>query len=1077
MILATALCLALAIAGARQSSPRAMVNGELLNAPIKNVNGSLLLPMRAVFEALRAEVRWFQAERRITAVRGDVTVQLWIDRRAAIINDREIELAVPPTLIGGSTYIPLRFPAEAFGGKVEWLGPQRLAVVTIDPLIEVAVETIKNNPLPEIPLALAGVLIVNLEDDAGNSLVLRDRQTGELSTMTVPAGTPFARNGETATFADLRPGDLVEVTRDAAGIVLRVDAAYLLVSGKVAGFAESKLLLQNGAVYQVTPQARALDDRGNEVALADLQYGREVTLRLTPGTAMVWAITLPAPTPPPDPMRIAAISALDYTGPLKQGDTLNLQVIGTPGADRVTASVGNAVTDIELTEREPGIYTRKINLGPDLPPTIASITAVMKRGEQTGEARSEREIVIDQRKPVCETLDPTPAATLFDPNPVITAALSDDGSGIDPATVRLLVNGRDVTAGAEVNEQGIRYLARGLQAGVTKLRLEFADRAGNTASFDWQVTVQAPAEARETEIYAVAHDAARLLRQGDILTIRVNATPGADLVTAAVGNAITGVRLNEREPGRYVGEVTIGPDIVVNDAPVYASLREGNTVREAQSVQRVTIDTRPPQYTLYIPEAEETYSREYALGASFGDDDSGIDPRAVRLLLNGRDVTVWAAISDRDLRYNAVDLPIGVSTFRLELTDRAGNVTAREWQVVVLDKPPLILAVNHDAADMLKLGDELNIRVIGTPGADRAWARIGNAVTDIRLIEREPGRYSQRVTINEKVYAADIYVYAVLRRNGLDSEEVRAERRVTLDSEPPDCLTVTPKRDSIVYAPDTVIEATYRDGGTGIVPGRVKLLVNGLDVTAQATVSNSKVRYEARGLPIGAVKIELALEDRIGNVTRVEWPFNFQIPPAILEITHNADKTRNPGEALKIVARLSVKPAKLEWLFDDRVLGESITGDAAGVYTFLYTIKPADAAGKHKIGLRCTDNNGQTETVYAAALLSIAELKAKDLAITSPADKAKAPDSITITGVAAPNAGVRITVAGSSNVPLRPRETQVAQVVIKSDADGLWTTRPIALPKDRALQLFTVTAELLDANGNAVKKVSIRLKR
>jgi len=813
------------------------------------------------------------------------------------------------------------------------------------------------------------------------------------------------------------------------------------------------------------------------VALAELQHGREVTLRLTPGTAMVWAITLPAPTPAPDPMRIAAISVLDYNRPLKQGDTLNLQVIGTPGADRVTARVGDALTGIELTEREPGIYTSKITLGPDLPPTTASITAVMKLGDQTGEAQSERQIVIDVKKPVCDTLDPTPAAQLFDPDPVISAALSDDGSGIDPAAVRLLVNGKDVTAGAEVTERGIRYPARGLQVGVTKLRLEFADRAGNAEAFDWQVTVREPEEVREPEIYAVSHDAVRPLRQGDVLAIRVNATPGADRVTADVGNAITGIALAEREPGRYTGAVIIGQDIRLNNAPVYATLRDGNVVREAQSVQRVTIDTRPPQYTLQIPEAGETYSREYALDAFFSDDDSGIDPRAVRLLLNGRDVTARAAISDRDIRYNVVDLPIGVSTFRLELIDRAGNITAGEWQVVVREKPPLILAVNYDAANMLKLGDELNISVIGTPDADLALARIGNAITDIRLIEREPGRYSQRVTIDRKVSAVDIYVYAVLRRNGIDSEEVRGERPITLDAEPPECLTVSPKRDSIVYAPDATIEATFRDRGAGIVPGRIKLLVNGLDVSAQATISDDKLRFEARGFPLGTVKVELALEDRIGNVTRVEWPFTFQLPPAILEVTHNADKTRNPGEALKIVARLSIKPVKLEWLLDDLVLGESITGDAAGVYTFLYTIKPADAAGKHKIGLRCTGEAGQVETVYAVALLTIAEVKAKDLAITAPADKAKAPDSLTVTGIATPNTNVRITVAGSSNGPLRTHETQVAQVTLKSDADGLWTTQPIALPKDRVLQLFTVTAELLNANGNAVKKVSITLRR
>jgi hypothetical protein len=919
VIIAVILSLAPQVAGAQERVPRAMVNGVLLDAQIHNVSGSLLLPMRAVFEALGAKVRWFPAARQITAARGNVTVQLWIDRRVAIVNDREVTLAVPPTLIDGSTYVPLRFPAEAFGGKVEWWAPQRLAVVTIDPLVEVAAPPADDPPPPAEPAMLTGVLIAR----DGDNLVLREQQAGELRTVTVPADAAITRNKEAAALADLLPGDLLEVTRDAAGEISGVDAAYLLVSGKAAGFAEGKLLLQDGSLFQLNPHARVLDAQGSVVPLGDLSHGLEVTLRLTPGTIMIWGITVPPPTPAPDPVQIAGVP----------GDLPPVREIDDPVAERA------AVVEVAVIK-------------PDEP-------------------------------------DPMPE--------------------------------------------------------------------------------------REPEIFAVLHDADRPLRRGDTLAIRVVATPGADRVIAGVGNAITGIELSEREPGRYEGEVTIGSDIRLNNAPVFAALRHGEVIREAESVERVTVDTLPPQYSLQIPEAAETYRRDYALGASFGDDETGID--AVRLLLNGRDVTSLAVISDRDIRYHALDLPIGVSTFRLELFDRAGNMTSREWQVVVREKPPLVLSVSHDARGLLKRGDALTIRVIGTPGAIEARARIGDALTNIRLLEREPGRYYQRVTINEKVYATDVYVYALLHQNGLDSEEVRSELRVTLDGEPPECLTISPQRGAVVYTPNPVIEATYRDRGTDIVPGRVRLRVNGRDVTAQAIVSNHKIRYAAQGFPLGTVTVELTLEDRAGNVTRVDWTFSLQLPPAILEVSHDAAKPLNPGEALKITARLSVKPAKLEWLLGDRVIGEAPAGAGAGIYTFLYTIKPADAAGKHKIGLRCTTEDGKTETTYAGALLTIAALKAKDLAISAPGDKAKSPNPLTVAGVAAPNARVRVTVTGSSILPILRKETQVAQVTVNTDGDGLWTTQPIALPADKAIKQFTVTAELLDENGNVVKKATIRLTR
>jgi len=36
---------------------------------------------------------------------------------------------VPPVLLGGSAYVPLRFPAEAFGGTVRWDGLTKTAFI------------------------------------------------------------------------------------------------------------------------------------------------------------------------------------------------------------------------------------------------------------------------------------------------------------------------------------------------------------------------------------------------------------------------------------------------------------------------------------------------------------------------------------------------------------------------------------------------------------------------------------------------------------------------------------------------------------------------------------------------------------------------------------------------------------------------------------------------------------------------------------------------------------------------------------------------------------------------------------
>ncbi|MHB0939412.1 MAG: copper amine oxidase N-terminal domain-containing protein [Armatimonadota bacterium] len=1069
------LLFSLGLAIAQGTAPRVSVNGALLNAPIKEVRGSLLLPMRAVFEALQAEVRWFPAARQITATRGSVTVQLWIDRNVAIVNDQEITLKVPPTLIDGTTYVPLRFPAEAFGGDVAWMGAQRLAVVTIAPLAPEI--TVENTVPPALAKEITGVLITHAATRDGESLVIREPQAGELLTETIPAGTALTRNREAAAFADLQPGDLMVITRDAAGKVLGVSASYQLIDGKVAGFAESKLMLQDGAVYQVSPQAQAQDARGNAVALADLRNGQQVTLRVTPGTTMIWGITVPPVMPAPDPVQIVSVGALDYSRPLRKGDTLTLLVTGPPGADKVTARLGETITGIELVEREPGKYLRQITLGADLPVTEAPLIALFRKGTDTREVQSAGKILIDQTAPVCRLLDPSPDTPIFDTNPVIMAAIDDDGAGIDLRTVRLLVNGKDVTANAEVAEHSVRYSAKGLPYGTSRFRLEMADRAGNATAQDWQLEIRRPQPEQEPEIYAVYHDAMRPLRRGDMLTIRVTATPRADRVTAGVGTAITNIDLTEREPGRYFGTVTIDRDIRVSNVPVYATLRDGNAVRQAESVQRLSVDTRPPQFAVLTQEPAETYARDYPIGLSFSDEDSGVDLRAVRLLLNGRDVTNLATISDREIRYNAVDLPYGTSTFRLEVYDRAGNVSTREWQVVVREKPPLVFSVTHDANTMLKHGDTLTIRVIATADADEVWVRVGNTITNIRLTEEKPGRYMRQITIKDDIHADDVYIYAVAHRNGLDSEEIRSERRVTIDSEDPRCTSFSPRRGATLEDLTPTIEASYQDDGTGVVPGKVKLLVNGQDVTAQATVTERHIKYAPQNLAFGTVSVVLTLEDKVGNSSRTEWSFTLKEPPAISEVTHSASKTLDPGDTVKITAKLNITPARLEWLLDDTVISQEMNG-GNGTYSVSYTIKPADPAGKHRVGLRCTKGNGQAKTMYAGSGLTIAEIKSKDLTITSPDNGSRAGSSVTVAGVAAASAQVRVTITSIATVAhIREESAQVAQVTAKTNADGLWSTGSINLPDKPKRLSFTITAELLDANGNVTKTATVKISR
>jgi len=84
--------------------------------------GRLLVEMRAPMQLLGYTVTWTAEEERVDAVRGDLTVTMWMDEAETLVNDETIMLDVPPRLMWDRTFVPLRFVAESVGAQVEYLG-------------------------------------------------------------------------------------------------------------------------------------------------------------------------------------------------------------------------------------------------------------------------------------------------------------------------------------------------------------------------------------------------------------------------------------------------------------------------------------------------------------------------------------------------------------------------------------------------------------------------------------------------------------------------------------------------------------------------------------------------------------------------------------------------------------------------------------------------------------------------------------------------------------------------------------------------------------------------------------------
>ncbi|MCL2200527.1 MAG: stalk domain-containing protein [Oscillospiraceae bacterium] len=94
------------------------------------INGRTMLPMRAIFEAMGAEVEWRGETQTATARKGDTTVVLTVGSTSPTVNGVVVPIDQVGVIVAGRTLAPLRFVAEAFGGTVRWDNATRTAAIT-----------------------------------------------------------------------------------------------------------------------------------------------------------------------------------------------------------------------------------------------------------------------------------------------------------------------------------------------------------------------------------------------------------------------------------------------------------------------------------------------------------------------------------------------------------------------------------------------------------------------------------------------------------------------------------------------------------------------------------------------------------------------------------------------------------------------------------------------------------------------------------------------------------------------------------------------------------------------------------
>ena len=118
-----------------QGKTQAYVNKApiIVDPPPTNVSGRIFVPLRFIADAFGMNTSYETSDKSVAIVWtekvGDVPTQhvlkLWIGKKNYNLDGKTMFLDVPPQVISSRTMVPIRFIADSFGAKTNWLSAEK----------------------------------------------------------------------------------------------------------------------------------------------------------------------------------------------------------------------------------------------------------------------------------------------------------------------------------------------------------------------------------------------------------------------------------------------------------------------------------------------------------------------------------------------------------------------------------------------------------------------------------------------------------------------------------------------------------------------------------------------------------------------------------------------------------------------------------------------------------------------------------------------------------------------------------------------------------------------------------------
>lgn len=285
----------------------------------------------------------------------------------------------------------------------------------------------------------------------------------------------------------LRPGTAIDFTLSGtpkARATIRISGIPRLIVMKETGngFYEGRYIVR---------QKDRISSRS--AVVATLSKGRSHTIARLGENILASAAPIPA-EPPETPVIAITKFSVDAYDDLQPGTELSFTMMGTP-AGRATYTIENVIANRRMREVRPGVYTGGYTIRrQDKLPAALNVIGTLQANGQIVRAQLDQKIVAHPDSHNTPSANPFSSfsprqneSIPYSANFTVSGDFEDDPrkGGVDPRSIQILFDGRDVTNQSAISTHGFSYRPANVTPGRHSVEVRGRDSNGNIVRSNW----------------------------------------------------------------------------------------------------------------------------------------------------------------------------------------------------------------------------------------------------------------------------------------------------------------------------------------------------------------------------------------------------------------------------------------------------------------------------------------------------------------------------------------------------------------------------------------------------------------